>query len=356
LIALKILAVKHRFGSQLLVAAVILCVSSANATAIPLSEYHSTLMHVVADIESIIGPEDGHDTLIAYDTRLTEKVDAIRLRVPKNQQIESDKGNWTADNTWLHTAVDELQQASEEQRRDKLVAILERVRALDERVKDLESASSVQDGKDAAKQKLESILSRPEYASAARGPNALTRLIRDFIRWIQSWFPEPTPGQPGRSGIVSFIVQMMVVATALFLILYVGRLLFIRFRRPRKAKVRKKREARIVLGERLKPEDTATDLLAEAEALARSGDLRAAIRKAYIALLVELGDRNVISLAQYKTNRDYLRAVTNRPQLHSPLKKLTDSFERHWYGFAQATPNDWQDFRAGYSEALQTGN
>jgi hypothetical protein len=106
----------------------------------------------------------------------------------------------------------------------------------------------------------------------------------------------------------------------------------------------------------LQPEATATDLLAEAEALARNGDLRAAIRKGYIALLVELGDRNVISLAQYKTNRDYLRAVTNRPQIHSPLKKLTESFERHWYGFVQATPDDWQNFRTGYREALQTGN
>jgi hypothetical protein len=51
-----------------------------------------------------------------------------------------------------------------------------------------------------------------------------------------------------------------------------------------------------------------------------------------------------------------LRSVSNRPQLYSPLTKLTESFERHWYGYAQATPNDWQDFRAGYREALQTGN
>ena len=123
-----------------------------------------------------------------------------------------------------------------------------------------------------------------------------------------------------------------------------------------KKKLCKKREPRIVLGERLQPEQTSTDLLAEAEALARSGDLRAAIRKGYIALLVELGDRNVISLAQYKTNRDYLRAVSNVPQLHSPLKRLTESFERHWYGFAEATQNDWQDFRARYREALETGN
>jgi hypothetical protein len=110
------------------------------------------------------------------------------------------------------------------------------------------------------------------------------------------------------------------------------------------------------LGERLEPDATATDLLSEAEALARQGDLRAAIRKAYIALLVELGDRKLISLAHHKTNRDYLNSVRSIPDLHSQMRGLTDSFERHWYGFASATANDWQDFRAGYLAALRGGN
>jgi len=38
------------------------------------------------------------------------------------------------------------------------------------------------------------------------------------------------------------------------------------------------------------------------------------------------------------------------------MRGLTDSFERHWYGYASATPNDWQDFRDGYLAALQTGS
>ena len=109
------------------------------------------------------------------------------------------------------------------------------------------------------------------------------------------------------------------------------------------------------MGERLEPDATATDLLSEAEALARQGDLRAAIRKAYIALLVELGDRKLISLAHHKTNRDYLNSLRSLPQLHSRMRGLTDSFERHWYGFVAATPNDWQDFRAGYLAALEGG-
>jgi hypothetical protein len=125
----------------------------------------------------------------------------------------------------------------------------------------------------------------------------------------------------------------------------------------RKQKAKGKPQPRIVLGERLEPEESAVDLLSEAEALARQGEVRAAIRKAYIALLVELGDRKIISLAQHKTNRDYLRSVSGVPSLYSKMAGLTDSFERHWYGFAHTTLDDWHHFRAAYKSALQeSGN
>jgi hypothetical protein len=39
--------------------------------------------------------------------------------------------------------------------------------------------------------------------------------------------------------------------------------------------------------------------------------------------------------------------------LHTNVKQLTDSFERHWYGFALATDSDWTTFRARYKQALQ---
>jgi len=34
------------------------------------------------------------------------------------------------------------------------------------------------------------------------------------------------------------------------------------------------------------------------------------------------------------------------------VKQLTESFERHWYGFAHATETDWRAFRSGYERAL----
>jgi hypothetical protein len=85
-----------------------------------------------------------------------------------------------------------------------------------------------------------------------------------------------------------------------------------------------------------------------------AGDLRGAIRKAYIAVLCELGDRKVIRLAQHKTNRDYLAGVRDRAELYGALRPLTHSFERHWYGFAPATPSDWDEYRALCNQAISS--
>jgi hypothetical protein len=210
--------------------------------------------------------------------------------------------------------------------------------------------------KDQAKSRLESILARPEYATGPRGSNALARLIERFIRWLQSFFPKPRIGSPARLDWLVFIVEVIVIGLAAAVLLYVAFILLRRFGRIRRPRARKKKEARIVLGERLEPEATSTDLISQAEALVRNGDIRGAIRKAYIALLVELGDRKLISLAQHKTNRDYLNSVRSLPPLHSTMRGMTDIFERHWYGLEQATPDDWKDFRAGYLAALQAGN
>lgn len=332
-----------------------MCFAGSSAAAIPLADYHSTIAAAIAGIDSLTDT-GGHESDVEYHARFAAVIANIRVELPPNQQVEFEKGTWTTDNAWLHKALDDLERASSEDRATKLASVLEALRALEDRVTEFENAQRVDEHKGASKQKLEGILARPEYASASQGPSALTKLLRDFINWIQSLMPQPSQVEPGRARFISTLIMIVVIVLAVLMILYVLWLLIKRFRLPVEAKTRKKREPRIVLGEKLQPEQTATDLLAEAEALARSGDLRAAIRKGYIALLVELGDRNVISLAQYKTNRDYLRSVTNLPQLHLPLKRLTETFERHWYGFAQATPNDWQDFRARYREALQTGN
>ncbi len=355
MIVLTTLTPNRRRFVCLLILLAVFTLGVSPAAAVPLSEYRDLLQHIFDDVVSLMSTNENESTT-DFEYRFTETIDAMRSEFPRNQPVEFEGGTSSVDNAWFHAALDDLQRTPADQRSVKLSGLAEWVTAHKQRVNDLANAQVASGDKVAEKQRLESILSRPEYAGGAQGQSALTRMIEDFFRWLRNLFPKAPEVQPGRGGFVGLILQVVVVLLGLAAIVYAAVLLIRRIKFDRSTETKKKNEPRIVLGEKLRPEDTATDLLAEAEALARNGDLRAAIRKGYIALLVELGDRKLISLAQYKTNRDYLRSVSNLPQLHSRLNGLTNSFERHWYGFVQATPNDWQDFRTGYRDALQTGN
>jgi hypothetical protein len=325
----------------------------ATVSAIPIAEYHENLKKAILALETLF--ESGEDeTTEDYALRFNAMIAGVREALPVNQQVEINGEVCNVDNSWLHKALDELDESADTL--EKLGEIHETLEAIEERVAERQNAVAALESKSDAKSRLESILARPEYAAGARGPNALSRLIQDFLRRLESLFPERAPMEPGRANWISSIAQVIVILVAVAVLAYAVRILLGRFKRSGKLKPRKQKGARVVLGERLEPEETATDLLSEAEALARRGDLRAAIRKAYIAMLVELGDRKLINLAQHKTNRDYLNSLRSVPHLHVMMRALTDSFERHWYGFAPATPDDWQDFRAGYVAALHAEN
>jgi hypothetical protein len=117
---------------------------------------------------------------------------------------------------------------------------------------------------------------------------------------------------------------------------------------------KKEKQDRVILGERLAENENAQNLFNEAENLARAGNLRGAIRKGYIALLCELSDRKIIGLSRHKTNRDYLRDVSKQHELYQNMSGLTLNFERHWYGFEDASEKDWEEFRNGYKSAVSS--
>ena len=117
-------------------------------------------------------------------------------------------------------------------------------------------------------------------------------------------------------------------------------------------KIKKTKQDRVILGERIGADESAFDLFSEAERLAREGNLRAAIRKGYIALLCDLSDRKIVRLARHKTNRDYLRDVRKDNSLFENMTGLTRNFETNWYGLRSTEPSDWEDFRARYLQTI----
>lgn len=337
----------------LLAALLMILPATAKADTLSLEEYQDNLKRAITVLR-VLQLWDGSEIPYDYQSQLESTAFIVREALPEKQPVKSGDGVFEVDNSWVHASLEDLKASSAEHRPAKLMLLVERLKAIEQRVAYERTLATPGDSKAHAKEKLETILARPEYATEARGRNALVRLLEDFLRWLQQFMPAPIRVAPGGASWMTVIAQVLVVIIAAGVLFYVLKILLTRLRGTRQPRAPKKGKARIVLGERLEPEDTAVDLLAEAEALARRGDLRAAIRKAYIALLVELGDRKVITLAQHKTNRDYLNAVSNIPVLHSAMRGLTDSFERHWYGFAEATENDWRNFRTRYHDALQT--
>ncbi len=338
---------------RLAVSLLVLLLTCTSAAAVPLANYHQNIKQAIETLEALTKIDYDEADVHDIENQFAESSKSIRSILPQHQTVEFNGDSYNVDNSWLHKSLDELDQSAD--RSDQLAQILDSLRALEARVEERQNPGHLAESKEQAKGRLENILKRPEYATGKHGANALARLLQDIANWLEKWLPKRNISA-GRVNFISVIARIVVLAIAALVILYVLKIVLSWFLgRSTKPKRKKVKEPRIVLGEKLEPDATATDLLAEAEALARHGDLRAAIRKAYIALLVELGDRKLISLSHYKTNRDYLNSLRSQPQIHSRMRGLTESFERHWYGFVAATPNDWQDFRAGYLVTLEGG-
>lgn len=339
--------VRYVIALQLL----LLFASLVNATS--LSQYHQRLKQAVTALDRL-SQSDENESITAFEARDEETVRRVRELLPPNESIERDGVSVPVDNSWLYPELDRYLADKTQTRYDLLKTIKERLAAIEDRIAELDAPPvAVAASKDDANRKLKDILSRPEYARNVKPESAITRLVERILKWLQELMPNPKPVSPGGARIISTIAQVVVVVLMLGVLAFVLKMFLphlLRGGRPRK---KKKDKARIVLGERLEPDQSARDLLSDAEGLARRGELRAAIRRAYIALLVELGDRKVISLAQYKTNRDYLRAMRELEPLYRNMKQLTDLFEVHWYGLSQAQESDWLAFRAGYDQALR---
>lgn len=334
----------------LLLMMILVCAQGALAAS--LSDYHERVRRALVAVGSI--GTSMHGAAAAETTIIRD----VRQLLPQSEEIVWQGGLLRVDNSWLVEALDNYERLplGDQKRVDAMARIAERLQAIAERLSEMErTASDKTIDKEAEKARLAAILRREEYNRQTAEGNALTRLIKRIREWFRSLFPEREErDEPEReSRAVNSTAQIIVTLFSLAVIAYIAwRFLPRFFRRDMNRRKPKERGARVVLGEQLDADESSADLLDEAERLARSGDLRAAIRKGYIALLCELHDRRLVRLEQHKTNRDYLRAVEPNRSLYEEMKPMTRSFETHWYGLTPATENDWQDFRSHYRKAV----
>jgi hypothetical protein len=279
------------------------------------------------------------------------------VELPANQTVEINGTNFDTSNQWLHTRLTDLLAEDEQATRlDILTEIDERLAALSWKVSEMENAAASGRTKDEDKRKLAEILRREEFQKPQQAEESWASvMIRRLLEKLASLFPKGPSTAPSLAGMPNLAVVlqigllMVVIGLIAFGFYRFAPMFFPALRRKR----REKKDDRVILGERIDADDSGSDLFAAAEELARTGDLRAAIRKGYIALLCDLSDRKVIGLARHKTNRDYLRDVRKQGDLYTHMRGMTEIFERHWYGLQPSEQEAWAEFRDRFYKAVR---
>jgi hypothetical protein len=353
------------FRSMVCAVVFVCCGAAATSQAVTFNQYCANVRQAIIVLENLkinYGRETSAEEAAAFR--------AIRKFLPAEQKVELFDGKTlNADSSWLLKSLEEIEKPSnvfvaESVKKAKLQAIVERLNAIEKRLADLEKSQSAARAANADKQKLEEILRRPEYQkpSEEKENSLLQKWINDFVSWLSSLFgtrstkEEEKPVAPAVDlSPIGSLLNYLIIVVALAIIGFVVWRVALPFvkNRSKRPKRRGEKEPRVILGETLAPDATADDLLTQADRLAQIGDVRAAIRKGYIALLCDLSDRKLLGLARHKTNRDYLRDLSQRQDILQPMRDATGSFERHWYGGIPANEIDWRQFKAKYGEIVK---
>ncbi|MEA2084371.1 MAG: hypothetical protein U9O82_09050, partial [Thermodesulfobacteriota bacterium] len=88
--------------------------------------------------------------------------------------------------------------------------------------------------------------------------------------------------------------------------------------------------------------------LAVADDLMKKGSLRLALRALYLATLAHLSEHGFITIAKYKSNRDYKHELAGRAYEHKGLSDLfsinVTAFDMSWYGEHKVGPEELKLF------------
>lgn len=180
---------------------------------------------------------------------------------------------------------------------------------------------------------LKEILARPEFQWSApqEGPDWLQRILDAFFNFLER---------------IAFGVQNtlyygrvpLMIGAALLLILS---LLYI-YRNLSRNLVREAEQAS--QGSDDESLLTSKGALQRAQILSNQGDYRTAIRYLYLSSLLVLDERGLLRYDRSRTNREYLRSVSSKSQLATPLRDVIDVFDRVWYGFEPVDEQTYQSY------------
>lgn len=190
------------------------------------------------------------------------------------------------------------------------------------------------------------------FKSISEAAERVARSVGEFLQKILDWlFPKDRKSADGslfnwgspQAGILAVILALVVVTLTTVLI--------------RMMQTRREAEVTalaVAIDPDLENESTGADELPEDDwtkmgrRLLEEGDLRRALRAFYLASLAHLASRGLITIARWKSNRDYERELKRRghstPELPILFGENVSIFDRIWYGLHEASPEMVQKF------------
>ena len=209
-------------------------------------------------------------------------------------------------------------------------------------------------------------LADSEEGWLARRMRELAESTQELLRSIDQWFDQmmekATRDAAGASGGSSSdslkgfeglksTFSLGLIAVVVGLILWLAFLLYRKYRDTSGNQKLENIPAEVV---DLQSEDIVASQLPEGEwmRLAREqiskGDRRLAIRALFLATLANLGEKGVIMIARFKSNRDYRRELElklrKKSELRTAFDENTTLFEESWYGWHPVEEETVEDF------------
>jgi hypothetical protein len=99
---------------------------------------------------------------------------------------------------------------------------------------------------------------------------------------------------------------------------------------------------------------TSKGALQRAQTLSSQGDYRTAVRYLYLSSLLVLDERGLLRYDRSRTNREYLRSVSSKPQVATPLRDVIDVFDRVWYGYEAVDEQTYQSYLQDVDELRES--
>jgi hypothetical protein len=186
---------------------------------------------------------------------------------------------------------------------------------------------------------LEAILAKMLPPQKPSEPSWIERLFTWI--WQQfEWLDLPTPSLGSLAPLGAFgqfftwIIGIIIVLIVVALISYV--VLHIRRGVVRESKIKEAQDEQIT---------TSVAAKSQAGQSAQSGDYRNAVRYMYLAALLQLHERGLLSYDRTLTNYEYLSHLRGNNELRGRLTPIIDTFDRVWYGSLEIDDQSFEEYR-----------